>query len=156
LETDFQIDLHVACHFPRYLRPHVRRAAKKALGSIPAAIARRLLRPGLRYRLSLSVVSPRAIRKLNQQYRGKDKPTDVLSFSRLVGKIISPEPDLGDVVLCWEIAKSQTADFGTTRRSEVQRLVVHGILHLFGFDHERGPADARRMFTLQERILKTL
>ncbi len=156
MPTAIRIDFHAACAFPRYLHAHVRAAARAALAAIPAP-QRARLRPGRRYRLAIAVVSKPAIRRLNREYRGKDKATDVLSFSRIESATpVSAEPDLGDVIVCWEMAKRQTREFHTTRPTEVQRLVVHGILHVFGYDHERGPAEARRMFALQESILRRL
>lgn len=149
----FQIEVAVECRFPAYLRRELTRAARAALGGLPKKRLREKLRPAMPYTLSVSVVSPAAIHKLNRQYRGKDKPTDVLSFSRLEGQAM-PLPDIGDVIVCWEVAKRQTEEFGTTRPGELRRLVVHGVLHLFGYDHETNEADARRMFRLQESILR--
>lgn len=97
--------------------------------------------------MSVTVVSPREIHLLNLRYRGKDKPTDVLSFPGIGG-------ELGDVVLCLEIARKQAKEYGGTIEQELQRLTVHGVLHLRGYDHETNEADAKKMFTLQERILK--
>lgn len=153
----FEISISIAGRFPTYLRPALTPAAKAVLNHLPIALLRKKLKPGLRYGLSISVVGPAAIHKLNRNYRGKNKPTDVLSFSRIEAEpLLSPEPEIGDVVLCWAIAKTQTKDFGTTRKQEVQRLVVHGVLHLFGYDHENGVTEARRMFRLQEKILMVL
>ena len=150
------IAFSVACPFPKYLHAHVKTAAIAALRGIPRKVLRATLTPGQTYPLSISVVSPRAIRRLNREYRRKDHPTDVLSFSRLEGKRKFFPPDLGDIILCWEVAKKQTATFHTTRPTEIQRLVVHGVLHLFGFDHERGGTEAKRMLRLQEQILRRL
>jgi probable rRNA maturation factor len=151
----FRIDTDVRCSFPLYLRRELRNAAEAALRGMPRSVLRSKLRSGVSYPLTISVVSPSAIRKLNRQYRGKDRPTDVLSFSRLEGPLM-PLPEIGDILVCWEMAKRQTGEFQTTRPSEIRRLVVHGVLHLFDYDHERGPAEAKRMFRLQEKILRTL
>ncbi len=134
------------------LRTALYKAAKAALAGLPARVLRESLRPGAEYALSLAVVTKEKIRKLNADYRGKDKPTDVLSFPRLD----SPAPDIGDVVLCGAVAREQAKAYGATLAEEYQRLAVHGILHLFGYDHERGPKEARRQFGLQNRILKKL
>lgn len=151
----FQIETDIRCPFPAYLRRELTRAAGAALLSLPPRVLKEKLRPAIPYTLNLSVVSRAAIHKLNRDYRDKDRPTDVLSFSRLEGPAM-PVPDIGDVILCWEIAKSQTKEYQTTRPGEVRRLVVHGVLHLFGYDHETTASDARRMFRLQERILAEL
>lgn len=74
------------------------------------------------------------IQNLNREYRGKDKPTDVLSFALADGD--SDTPSLGDVVISLETAARQHARYGTTYAEELVRLLIHGIHHLLGFDHE--------------------
>lgn len=100
-------------------------------------------------KVSIGFVSKAQIRALNKKYRGKDKATDVLSFQVSDGKM------LGEVLICYEQAKKQAAEMKHTARKEIQFLLVHGILHLFDFDHEK-PAQAKRMFSLQEKILTSL
>ena len=86
------------------------------------------------------------IRELNQQWRGKDKATDVLSFSQVEGEGPGTAPELlGDVVISWETAKRQALEMGHTSEEEMKRLLVHGVLHLLGFDHEKGEEEARLM-----------
>lgn len=92
--------------------------------------------------VSLSFVSGGKMKSLNRKYRGKDKPTDVLSFIMREGKL------LGDIAICPEIAKANVEKFGTTLKSEIARLVAHGLLHLLGYRH------GKRMFALQEKALK--
>lgn len=94
-----------------------------------------------KWTVSISFVSKGEMRKLNRKHRKKDKPTDVLSFSMNEGRL------LGDVVICPSVAKANAARYGTTFRSETARLVVHGLLHLLGYDH------GRKMFDAQEKIL---
>jgi probable rRNA maturation factor len=113
--------------------------------------------------LSLTIVSDRSIRKLNRDYRGKDAPTDVLSFSQIEEAGVSPQnPDalinraglvLGDVVISIDTALLQALEFGVTPTARLRTLLIHGFLHLLGYDHERSPADARRMFA-RERALR--
>lgn len=74
------------------------------------------------------------IQNLNRDYRGKDKPTDVLSFALADGDCDTPS--LGDVVISLETAARQHARYGTTYAEELVRLLIHGIHHLLGFDHE--------------------
>ena len=94
------------------------------------------------------------IRNLNKTYRGKDKPTNVLSFPQ------NPDSknkvfNLGDVVLAYETVKleaeSQSKDFS----NHVAHLLVHGILHLLSYDHEND-AEAREMELLEIRVLESL
>ncbi|MDR0306577.1 MAG: rRNA maturation RNase YbeY [Chitinispirillales bacterium] len=69
------------------------------------------------------------IRKLNRQYRGKDKPTDVLSFE------FSDQDLLGEIYISLQRAKTQARSYGLTYDEELKRLLVHGLLHLMGYDH---------------------
>ncbi len=100
--------------------------------------------------LVVALSDDRHVRKLNARDRRKDKPTNVLSYPS--GEKIF----LGDVVLArqtvWREARSQ----GKTKAAQVSHLVVHGTLHLLGYDHETGEADAERMEALERRILKKL
>jgi probable rRNA maturation factor len=94
--------------------------------------------------LSLSLVSDGAIRELNRAHRGKDSATDVLSFSLGAGCETSglaysdpPERMLGDVVISVDTARRQAADYDATLQDELYRLLIHGVLHVVGHDHER-------------------
>lgn len=151
----------VALSFPRKLSQAHRRALARAVDAALAAIPRKvlgnLLVPEVRYTVSVSVVSDARVHQLNRDYRGKDKPTDVLSFSRLEGpKIPAPEQEAGDVVIALGVATRQAEAYEAPLAEELQRLAVHGVLHLFGYDHERSPQEARRHFGLQNRILRSL
>jgi probable rRNA maturation factor len=108
------------------------------------------------FELSLSVVSDAEIRRMNRSWRGKDRPTDVLSFSLLEGKYGGVSRALGDVVLSLETAKRQARDRGATLVDEVDRLLVHGILHLAGYDHEISPREERRMKRKEREMLRRL
>jgi probable rRNA maturation factor len=112
--------------------------------------------------LSLTLTSDRAIRALNRNYRGKDAPTDVLSFSQIeeAGRA-APDPlkvvnaknqPLGDIVISIDTALRQARELGVTPATRLRTLLAHGFLHLLGYDHERSPADARRMFARQRRL----
>jgi probable rRNA maturation factor len=107
--------------------------------------------------LSVVLTGDAQVRKLNRQYRGKDKTTDVLSFSLLEGKRLKSgmgkKNMLGDVVISLPQAKRQAREAGKTLESEAGMLLVHGILHLLGYDHG-SRRDEKRMFGLQERILR--
>lgn len=94
------------------------------------------------------------MRALNRRYRGKDRTTDVLSFSMREGKGPGPaSPLLGDIVISVPEAERQARADGETLRKAVDRLLVHGFLHLLGYDHEQGGAEARRM-EARERVLR--
>lgn len=105
------------------------------------------------YPLSIAFVSDREMRRLNKQWRGKDAVTDVLSFE-LEGQGLRSKKQ-GEILLSYTQAKRQAAERGHSTRDEVVFLLVHGILHVFGYDHER-PTDAKRMFPLQTKILTRL
>jgi probable rRNA maturation factor len=112
--------------------------------------------------LSLTLTSDRAMRRFNRDYRGIDAPTDVLSFSQIeqAGAAPpnprnvknSPRLPVGDVVISIDTALRQAREYRVSPSSRLRRLLVHGFLHLLGYDHERSPADARRMFA-RERSL---
>ena len=92
--------------------------------------------------------------ELNKNYRDKDSPTDVLSFSQLEGDE-NPKPiSLGDIIVSAETAKRQAPEFNNDFNSELKRLVVHGLLHLLGYDHENvSKEEAQDMFTKQDGLL---
>ncbi|MCP3983939.1 MAG: rRNA maturation RNase YbeY [bacterium] len=86
--------------------------------------------------LSISLVDDRAMAAMNQRFRGREGPTDVLSFSLLEGEHAEHRGGmLGDVVLGLEVADRQAASLGHSLDEELLRLLIHGALHLLGFDH---------------------
>jgi probable rRNA maturation factor len=101
--------------------------------------------------LSLTLVDDATIRRLNHEHRGKDKATDVLSFSLVENGGPSAERLLGDVVISVETARRQAAEYDAPLQAELYRLLIHGILHVVGHDHER--ADERRVMVAAERRL---
>jgi probable rRNA maturation factor len=105
--------------------------------------------------LALKVVSAAQMRVLNRRYRGKDKPTNVLAFPAADMPGVKPAP-LGDVVICPSVLRQEAQAQGKSERSHWAHLVVHGALHLVGYDHERGPADARRMERREARVLRAM
>jgi rRNA maturation RNase YbeY len=116
--------------------------------------------------LSLVLTSDAPIRKLNRAFRGKDHPTDVLSFPQLdncaaaMSEHAKADRDnmpvaLGDVVISVDTASRQAQQLGVTPESRLRTLLIHGVLHLLGYDHENSRADARRMFA-RERELAAL
>jgi len=116
-------------------------AAKKTLSSALKALGR----SGVE--LSVLLTDDAGIRELNRTYRGKDRSTDVLSF---------PQDDpvlLGDIVVSVEKAAAQAGDYGATLDEELRRLLVHGLLHLLGYDHVNGGSQAAKMKRKEEELL---
>jgi probable rRNA maturation factor len=105
--------------------------------------------------LSIALVNNKEIRKLNAKYRRKDSPTDVLSFPAANGLPMNVRL-LGDVVISVEKAEEQAKQRGRTVNEETATLLIHGILHLLGYDHERSPSAARIMGRLEKKIYRTL
>jgi len=95
------------------------------------------------------------MRQLNRKFRGKDKPTDVLSFPAFDLFPVKRLPilPLGDIVICPEVALKQSKEYGVTPSCEMGRLLVHGFLHLCGYDHEKSPKDEAKMLKIQESLL---
>jgi len=138
-----------------YYRNDVRRSGIN--GRALVATARRLLSAlgePPESALSLSLVDDAAIRSLNQQYRGKDKATDVLSFA-LDGAPGEPERLLGDVVISVETARRQAADYDAPIQREIYRLLIHGLLHLKGHDHTER-AERQIMEREERRLAETI
>lgn len=110
-----------------------------------------------RSELSVLLTDDREMKRLNKAYRGKDKTTDVLSFPLLEGMRLKIPArgtlPLGDVVLSVPRTARQAKENGKTFKAEASLLLVHGILHLLGYDHVTRRQE-KRMFGLQERILR--
>ncbi len=109
--------------------------------------------------LSIHFCSASDMQELNRQYREKDTATDVLSFSQIENQQDEPEvirieglEILGDVVICPEIMFSQAEDAGVSVLSECSRLLIHGILHLLGYEHVHGGEEEKIMQRYEEEI----
>lgn len=105
--------------------------------------------------LTLVLTDDEEIRALNRDFRGMDAPTDVLAFPADETDPQTGRRYLGDIVISWPRARAQAAAHGHPPEAEVQLLVVHGVLHLLGFDHDEPEAKAR-MWALQKDILTRL
>jgi probable rRNA maturation factor len=105
--------------------------------------------------LCLVLVGNAEIRKLNAKFRKKDSPTDVLSFPA-GDQLPEGAPILGDVVISVEAAKAQSKERRRTLNEELVTLLIHGIVHLLGYDHERSSKDARIMERIEKKIYRTL
>ncbi len=117
--------------------------------------------------ISLSFVDDEEIREINSETRGKNSPTDVLSFPMLEtdmdGTLIIYDEDmvdgrviLGDIVISAERAENQAKEYGHSFLREVCFLAVHSMLHLLGYDHERSEKDEKIHFEKQDEILNAL
>lgn len=105
--------------------------------------------------LSLAIVGNTEIRKLNAKYRKRDYPTDVLSFPS-VTVLPTGRRVLGDVIISVDKAQEQAEERGRTLHEEIVTLLIHGILHLLGYDHERSAKEARSMVRLEKKIYQKL
>jgi probable rRNA maturation factor len=108
--------------------------------------------------LSVSIVGDRSIRIINRDYLGRDKPTNVIAFSLQEGDCSGINPHaLGDVIISADTAAREAEDAGIEFFERVLFLLLHGVLHLCGYDHERsGEAAARRMARKEQQLFKTL
>lgn len=106
--------------------------------------------------VTVRIVGPAESRKLNRTWRGKDKPTNVLSFSADPIPAVAPEADeLGDLVVCAAVVAREAKEQGKAREAHWAHMVTHGVLHLLGYDHEND-RDAHIMERLEIKILHTL
>jgi probable rRNA maturation factor len=105
--------------------------------------------PGKIAELSVALVNPEEIRVLNKKYRKKDRPTDVLSFGDL-------KEEMPEIVICPEEVKKNAGESGESFKKELSRVLIHGILHLAGYDHEKAEKEAKKMFAKQEEYLSKL
>ncbi len=107
--------------------------------------------------LSILFTGDRAMRSLNRRYRGIDRTTDVLSFSQREGQFADIRPDiLGDIVISIPTAVRQAREQNHSLSQEIERLLVHGLLHLLGYDHERSPKEAHKMRCKEARLFRRI
>jgi probable rRNA maturation factor len=112
---------------------------------------------GVPAELSVVLSDDGTVRDLNRRYRDTDAATDVLSFAQSEGDVFA-RPDetearmLGDVIISVDTARRQAVEYDVSLHDEVAHLLVHGILHILGYDHE-APADAQNMRTHEDAIL---
>jgi probable rRNA maturation factor len=106
--------------------------------------------------LSLLLVNDNTIQKLNYQFRKLDEATDVLSFPMHSEKGRPGLLILGDLAISVDTAKRQAEKLGHSLEREMTFLLIHGILHLTGWDHERSPGEAKKMYKKQREILAFL
>lgn len=111
--------------------------------------------------VSVTLVDNEAIREINNEHRGIDKATDVLSFPLGDEDSFDTDPEtgailLGDIVISLERAKEQAEEYGHSYRREVAFLITHSLFHLLGYDHVDSEEDERLMFGKQDKVLEKL
>jgi probable rRNA maturation factor len=104
--------------------------------------------------LSISLVLAPESKRLNKRYRKIDKPTDVLSFAFENSLGRSPMGESGEVVLCPKVIAENAKKYSLSFKSEITRVLVHGVLHILGYDHESGETKAQKMRSKEEKYLK--
>jgi probable rRNA maturation factor len=147
------------------LRVEFVETSRRWRGALPArALAREAIAAALREcgcelrrgaEVCVHLVGDADIRALNKQWRGRDAATNVLSFPAAAPEQTGAARLLGDIFVAFETVSREAEDDGTTLADHLRHLVVHGFLHLLGFDHDVG-ARAEAMEALEVRILSTL
>jgi probable rRNA maturation factor len=132
------------------------RAVSSAVGATPHA---RPARFAAAAEVSIRFTSDEEVHALNRDYRGKDKPTNVLSFPMLDAEELAepstPELLLGDIVLAHGVCAREAAEKGVTLEAHATHLIVHGMLHLLGYDHQ-GSDEAEEMESLERGVMARL
>ncbi len=111
---------------------------------------------------SVTFVSDDEIRTLNREYRNIDSPTDILTFRLADGDDDFPQfsdeenNELGDIFISLESCRRNAEEFGVEWKDELRRLLLHGLMHLRGWDHNTNDFSAEPMLIEQEKILKTV
>ena len=114
------------------------------------------------FNLNLLLVDQTQIQEINKNYRNKDKATDVLSFPQyedLRGgsyQILAPEEELGDIIICYDVCRTQAQEHSLSFREEFLHLAVHGFLHICGYDHEISENEEKIMEELEEKLLLSM
>jgi probable rRNA maturation factor len=139
---EIEINREVPCRIPKLTLAKSTKVVQRILGLNKKMV------------VSLAVVAPKTIQRLNKTYRRKNKVTDVLSFTG--SEAIKDEEDyLGEIIICYEKVKAQALAAKHSEAQEFVTLFIHGLLHLLGFDHEID-SDAVVMEKLEKKILLDL
>ncbi len=120
---------------------------------VRASLAESGVRLAPQCEMSVTFCDDAAIKALNAKWRGKDLPTNVLSFP--TPGALKVKPLLGDIVIAFETVAREAAEQGKGFRDHTVHMVMHGFLHLIGYDHQR-PSEAESMEALERRIANTL
>lgn len=110
---------------------------------------------------SVTFVSDDEIKNLNREYRNIDSPTDILTFRLADGEDDFPSPEgedeeMGDIFISLESMKRNASEFGVGENDELRRLLLHGLMHLRGWNHETNDFNSEPMLIEQERILREI
>ena len=141
------------------INPNVRgklsRLSKKAVVRLAGNVLKSM-KCGKDTELSILITDDKEIRKLNKKYRRKDKATDVLSFAPAEAEgFVCLKHILGDIVISAETAKRQAKEFKVSFTEEFSRLLIHGVLHLLGYDHENvSRIKVKEMQDLEDKLCK--
>ena len=127
------------------------RGEKKLIKKAVAAFFQRKKKEGT---VSIHFLSAEKMREMNARFRGKKKVTDVLSFAVQEGEPVpkAGAREWGDIFICLPQIKKQAKERGITYQNELRRMGAHGILHLWGFDHQTS-ATTKKMLSLQEKLV---
>ncbi len=108
--------------------------------------------------VSLAFLNKAEMKKLNNKFRKKNKPTDVLSFdlSTQGGSVFDGKSFLGEIIICPDIVKENAKTCKVSVKSEMMKVFVHGILHLCGYDHEKSEKEADEMEAKQDKYLSKI
>jgi len=107
-------------------------------------------------KIEIIFLSRHQIEKLNFNYRKKKEPTDILSFGKANQFPLEDKNYLGELVVCFPCIKNNAKKFKESLKKELARVLIHGILHLLGYNHEKGSKDFKIMTTKQEKYLSSL
>ena len=140
--------------------PRIERFAERVVGAVladPKVAGPRARGNGRAAEVGVVFADDAFVRRLNRDHRGKDRPTDVLAFAMREGRrVVGDECVLGDVVISLDTALRQAHERGISVAEEVRTLLIHGVLHLLGYDHERSTAEARRMQAMERKLRAVL
>lgn len=123
---------------------------KKIKANIANKFIKQVLNKAIKYLkikqldISVALVSQSEIKKLNQSYRGQLKPTDVLSFNY--------DSSQGEIIICYDLVKQQAREYKHPIKQELARLLIHGLLHLAGYDHQNNK-QALKMEKLEQHLI---
>lgn len=100
--------------------------------------------------VTLVFLAPAQMKKINKQFRGKNKPTDVLSFAPM------EKDSLGEILFCLDVLKKQAKEQSHSLENEFLYMLIHGVLHLLGYDHELSLKEEKLMFRIQDVLFEQL
>jgi probable rRNA maturation factor len=100
--------------------------------------------------LTVVFLDPAPAKKINRTYRKKDYATDILSFESEI------KAELGELVICPQVLQKQAKEHDLSFKAELSYMLIHGVLHLLGYDHEKSKSEAKKMFDIQDQLFDRL